>query len=67
MKVHYKTIQKILKYANGSFYRLNAKTASFYHFSIIKEGNKIDWQGGYSWGDKYGDDYLLNMETGKLV
>lgn len=67
MNVHYKTIKKILKYAKGSLYRLNASTAQYYHFSLIREGNKIDWQGGYSWGEKYGDTYLLNLDTEKIT
>lgn len=68
MKVHYKTINRILSYARGSFYRLNAKTANYYHFSLLpKEKNRIEWQGGYSWGSNYGDDYLLDLTSGKLI
>lgn len=68
MKVHYKTLDKIWKYAKGSFFRMNATTAKYYHFSIFKDDKgSIDWQGGYSWGEKYNDEYLLDLSTGKLI
>lgn len=67
-KPHYKTIEKILVFARGTFFRMNAKTAPYYHFSLFKNSKgKIDFQGGFSWGGKYGDAFLLDLQTGKLT
>lgn len=69
-KLHHKTLKRILNYARGSFYRLNAQTAEFYSFTLLpKENNKIEWQGGYCWREdnKDGEIFMLNLSTGKLV
>lgn len=66
--VHYKTVNRIFKYASKSFYRLNAVNSKFYEFSLIKENGKIDFEGGYYNGhEKRYFDHVIDLNTGKLV
>jgi len=55
-------------------YRLNAKTADCYAFSIIDPISKskypLDFEGGYDWSNKLVDtsaEYLYMFDTGEFI
>ena len=63
----YKLMSKIKKHAGESLYRLNAKTADCYAFSIDEDGK--DWSGGWDWSSDLIDkdaDYILMLESGTI-
>jgi capsule polysaccharide export protein KpsE/RkpR len=59
----------IVNFAEGSIYRLNAKTSNCYAFSLYRnDKGKIDFQGGFDWYksliDKTATDlYLFETKT----
>ena len=61
-------LAKIKKHAMGSMYRMNAKTANYYSFTVVRDKQgKLDWQGGWSWRKgEDNEDWLLNLSTGKI-
>jgi hypothetical protein len=59
---------KILRYARGSLYRMNASTADIYTFGI--DHDLKDFSGGYAWlGSKgtHDSDFCVNLSTGKFL
>ena len=63
MRIDTKLYKKILNHARGSFSRMNASSAKFYSFTCIGSS----WQGGWSWGNLYGEKHLLDIESGELL
>ena len=62
-----KTLKKIKAHAEGSLYRINAKTADCYAFNFTEDGK--DWEGGWDWSKSLVDrdvDYLLMLGTGEI-
>lgn len=69
---------KIKAHAIGSLYRMNAKSADCYAFSIDKVGQKHmdgtiskgnDWSGGWDWSKNIIDksaEYILMLDSGHL-
>ena len=60
MKIPKKLLSRIKKHAVYSFYRMNAKTASSYSFSLIynEKGEAVDWEGGWTWQKKFDGEYF---------
>lgn len=59
---------KIRDFALHSFYRLNAKTADCYAFTLTADGS--DWVGGWDWLANLADtqaEYLLMLDSGEII
>ena len=60
----------IREFAQGSIYRLNAKTADCYAFSIVRDKKYLDWEGGWDWSNSLVDksaEYIYLLKTGKFL
>ena len=62
-----KKLLRIKEHAMGSMYRMNAKTADCYAFTLTHDN---EWTGGWDWSKSLVDkdaEYLLMLESGNLV
>lgn len=60
--------RKISRFARGSLYRMNAKTADCYAFTLTKDGK--DWDGGWDWSKNLVDktaQYLYMLYPPKFI
>jgi len=61
-----KKLERIKNWAMHSLYRMNAKTADCYAFSLTEDG---EWDGGWDWSNSLVDteaEYLLMLNTGEV-
>lgn len=62
--------KNIQRFAQGSIYRLNAKTADCYAFNVVRGKKYLDWEGGWDWStslvDK-GAEYIYLLKTNKFL
>ena len=63
--------RSIEAHAQGSMYRMNAKTADCYAFSLYRnEAGKVDFQGGWDWSRRLVDtsaSRLYMLDTRQFV
>jgi len=53
---------QIVNHALHSLYRMNAKTATHYAFTLTDRGR--DWEGQWCWDkDETGEEWVLDLET----
>lgn len=63
----YRLFEQIKNHAIGSLYRLNAKTADCYAFSITKDGE--NWEGCWDWLNELvsnNEEFILMLDNKKV-
>lgn len=58
--------KELIRGSAGSVYRMNAKTADCYAFTLDYYNGKPSWQGGWDWSDNLvdkGADYIYVFAT----
>jgi hypothetical protein len=62
--------RKIKKHAMNSIYRLNARSANCYSFSLYKKNKRTSWDGGWDYTNNLMDrsaDYLYDIVSNKFI